>query len=160
MTKQITTFGSISSGTLLSKDLVPCFADELESILKQIKLAKRNDNHVKLLAECKAIDDCPLPVDWNSDEASEIVNELFVALTEYAPAYGYFGAHPGDGAVYGYWLSEGFPDDGFDGLKVDDLDEVPDHYAGEVLHINDHGNMTLYTKVKDKREVSEVWAIV
>jgi hypothetical protein len=32
----------------------------------------------------------------------------------------------------------------YDGLAVDDLSEVPDDYDGEVLHINDHGNATLY----------------
>ena len=54
-------------------------------------------------------------------------------------------------------MSEGFDED-FDGLKVPDLSEVPAKYRGEVLDINDHGNMTLY--VKTSRAMHEVWAIV
>jgi len=32
----------------------------------------------------------------------------------------------------------------FDGKVVDDLSKVPSHYTGEVLEVNDHGNVTLY----------------
>lgn len=32
----------------------------------------------------------------------------------------------------------------FDGLVVSDTSEVPSNFSGEVLHINDHGNATLY----------------
>lgn len=32
----------------------------------------------------------------------------------------------------------------YDGLTVSDTSEVPKGYRGEVLHINDHGNVTLY----------------
>ncbi len=32
----------------------------------------------------------------------------------------------------------------FEGLAVGDLSEVSENYRGEVLHINDHGNVTLY----------------
>jgi hypothetical protein len=32
----------------------------------------------------------------------------------------------------------------FDGLVVSDTSEVPSDFSGEVLHINDHGNATLY----------------
>jgi len=53
-------------------------------------------------------------------------------------------------------LSEEFEDD-FDGLKVDDLSEVADDYTGEVLHVNDHGNCTLYAS--ESGELKEIWAI-
>lgn len=32
----------------------------------------------------------------------------------------------------------------FDGLVVADTSEVPSEFLGDVLHINDHGNATLY----------------
>lgn len=40
--------------------------------------------------------------------------------------------------------------DSFDGLKVEDTSEIPADYRGEVLHINDHGNVTLYLKTARK----------
>lgn len=52
----------------------------------------------------------------------------------------------------------GFNVDDFDGLRVSDLSEVPDDYTGEVLHVNDHGNMTLYACTDG--ECSEVWSVV
>lgn len=36
----------------------------------------------------------------------------------------------------------------FEGLKVNDLSEVPAGYKGLVLHINDHGNVSLYKAFK------------
>jgi hypothetical protein len=85
------------------------------------------------------------------------VNELQDILSNNAPSYFYFGAHPGDGADFGYWLSEGFEEE-FDGLKVSDLAEVPKGYSGEVLHVNDHGNMTLYAYSRGR--CREVWGMV
>ena len=79
------------------------------------------------------------------------------ALNEYAPTGFYFGSHPGDGADFGYWLSECFAED-FDGLKVNDLAEVPTGHSGEVLHVNDHGNMSLYAYSRGRGR--EVWSIV
>jgi hypothetical protein len=37
----------------------------------------------------------------------------------------------------------------FDGEVVSDLSEVSKGYAGMVLHINDHGNVTLYRAFKN-----------
>ena len=33
----------------------------------------------------------------------------------------------------------------YEGLVVSDLSEVPFTYTGEVLHVNDHGNVTIYS---------------
>jgi hypothetical protein len=44
-------------------------------------------------------------------------------------------------ALFQSWMSDM---DDFDGLRVSDTSEVPDDYSGEVLHVNDHGNATLY----------------
>ena len=99
--------------------------------------------------------------DYDHDEnGSELVSDLFDALGEYAPPYGYFGAHPGDGADYGFWLSEDFASEVKDngGLIVDDLSEVPADYTGEVLHINDHGNATLYAAAAG--QCTEIWSVV
>ncbi len=139
--------GSISSGTMHSEDLIPTFLDELEYY------AKRN-HRKEHLALVKCIrEDMDKPNYFDSD----LNEELFDALQEYALPYFHFGSHPGDGADYGFWLSEDFENE-FDGLKVEDTSDVPTGYTGEVLHINDHSNMTLYKCVRGR--LYEIWGIV
>jgi hypothetical protein len=149
-------FGSVSSGTLLPEDLLGSFADELEYQVQRnaafwINNSAARDRHMKLIGDAREVED------FDSEEASEIVTELCDALTEFAPPYAYFGAHPGDGADFGYWITEDL-DGAFDGLRVADTSEVPEDYSGEVLHVNDHGNMTLYSA--DKGSLTEIWGVV
>lgn len=47
----------------------------------------------------------------------------------------------------------------FDGLVVSDTSEVPADYDGEVLHINDHGNATLYV-ADGEGNLKEIAAVV
>jgi hypothetical protein len=47
----------------------------------------------------------------------------------------------------------------FEGMIVNDTSEVPDDYDGEVLHVNDHGNATLYL-AEAGEELEELDAIV
>lgn len=161
-------FGSISHGTLRAEDLLGTFADELERLDKlAAEEGERTTNanrattellahsgtlhaHSKLVAEARETDP-------DSEDASDVIAELEDALNGYAPSYGYFGAHPGDGANFGFWLSESLEED-FDGLRVPDTSEVPKDYSGEVLHVNDHGNYTLY--VANAGKLTEVWAVV
>lgn len=42
----------------------------------------------------------------------------------------------------------------FDGLRISDLSEIPSSYRGEVLDVNDHGNVTLY--FKSARKLKEI----
>ena len=97
------------------------------------------------------------PAYFESEQPGWDLEALFDALEAYCLPYFYFGAHPGDGADYGYWLSDEW-EQGFDGLKVSDTSEVPRDYTGEVLLVNDHGNMTLYACTRGR--LREVWAIV
>ena len=146
--------GTVSSGTMQERDLIPCFLDELEWQVRQGKKRGylREINRIRRAAD-KDVDDSY----FHSEDASFDLEYLFDALNDFAAPYFYFGAHPGDGADYGYWLYEGMEYD-FDGLKVSDLSEVPKEYRGEVLCINDHGNMTLF--VKNSRGLKEIWSIV
>jgi hypothetical protein len=137
-------FGSISSGTMRPGDLIPVFADELRTLRGTLP----RDIYKDLRQWHR---------DAGSDLADELLASLFSALEEFAPAYGYFGAHEGDGSDYGFWLGSDAMQD-FDGLRVEDLSEVPKDYCGEVLHVNDHGNMTLY--VGRRGHLIEVWAVV
>lgn len=144
-------FGSVSEGTLRTEDLLSSFAWELDYQLnRQTKRFARKAMR-KLINEARRIDP-------ESDDAGYVVEELIGALSEFAPPYAYFGAHPGDGADYGFWLLEYFDHD-FDGLKVADTSEVPRGYRGEVLHVNDHGNVTLYV-AGSKGKLRQIWACV
>lgn len=150
--------GTVSSGTMREEDLVPDFVWKLRQLAKRAKYvdAKTRREHRKLCSEIEA----RMEQDgyYESDDAAEDLNEcLFDALDTYAAPYFYFGSHPGDGSDYGFWLIEDF-EESFDGLKVEDLADVPKDYRGEVAVVNDHGNVTLYSK--SARKLTEVWAIV
>lgn len=150
-------FGTVSHGTLQTGDLLDSFASELEYHVQRNAEEwcsdagrKERDRFMALIGNARETD----PED---EFASEIVDELFDALQQFAPPYAYFGAHEGDGSDFGFWLMSDITDC-FDGLKVDDTSEVPDDYSGEVLHVSDHGNLTLYSA--DKGALTEVWAVV
>ncbi len=156
--------GSISSGTLRTEDLLAAFADELESIAKaeaphpgalNPDLMGPVNEARELLAKG--------PDNWTDEEegtASWLVNEdLMDALNEHAPPYCYFGAHEGDGADFGFWISE---DALRDGIHDGDILAVSDERNAErstvpeyVLHTNDHGNETLH-----RIKLEEVWSVV
>ena len=150
-------FGDVSTGTLRNEDLLDTFASELEyQLTRQPKRFKRA--HYRSLIRAARRDLVKLaacPEDAATDETAGLVSELQDALGAFAPPYGYFGTHEGDGASFGFYL--GSMDD-FEGLRVSDTSEVPRDYRGEVLHVNDHGNVTLYCTTT--RGLREVWAVV
>jgi hypothetical protein len=135
---------------MLDDDLAPAFLDALETV--------DAGRAAELYAEYDAMDD-------DSGDLPEFVQELFDVLAEYVPPYCYFGAHEGDGADFGVWVSWDSLDDACHAgelLKVADLADVPADYAGEVLLVNDHGNATLYVAEPKSfhQELTEVWAVV
>lgn len=146
--------GSISSGTLRDDDLLSAFAAELDYQAERNRPYDQFAAHKELVAEAEVFD--PENPD-NECDAGDIIAKLEDALQEFAPPYCYFGSLEGDGADFGFWLSDDALND-FDGLRVDDASEVPADYVGEVLHTNDHGNITLYAA--DHGKLTEIWAIV
>lgn len=164
MTAKTLTIGSVSHGTMRTEDLLPVFLDLLEEVAGA-------GEHESLIMDANNWIDRDDDDDEDTEEedfqdheatGSEIVNELIDALDQYCPAYCYFGAHPGDGGDYGVWpcmddVEQRVRDN--DGLVVSDLSEVPDDYAGEVLYVNDHGNVTLYEQ-DGKGRRREIWAVV
>lgn len=95
---------SISAGTMRQADLVPVFLAELAEHDRKAADA--------FLAE---IGDDPFNDDghafWSTADAVDILESLFDALDRVAPAGCYFGAHPGDGSHYGYWMAEDVADE-------------------------------------------------
>ncbi len=177
--------GSISSGTMRAEDLIPTFCYELEQRAKHDKHVsyKTRRAHAKLVKEVEARmaredyeDSKMITVGLSGREsmADDDLDSLFDALGEYAAPYFYFGAHPGDGTDYGYWLSESWDEDFADGLKLNspraswegvtsarvygDTSNIPNWYRGEVAVVNDHGNVSLY--VKTSRGLREIWSVV
>ncbi len=154
------TIGTLIHATLRNEDLLSAFADELE------RLAEMDANEARaagaafegthkfrtdLIAAARSADP-------DSDDASEIISDLFDALGELAPPYCYFGATDGDGADFGFWPDiESLESDARDGdfvAKVNDGDSHPSGYD-YVMSVSDHGNVTLYG-----HDGREIWSIV
>lgn len=155
MSRKIAEFGSVSYGTMRPQDLIPDFAAELR------RLGHRSKELTKIEHRCNRALNGKFGEDdayFTSEESSWDLDSLFDMLEEHAPAWAYFGSHPGDGSDYGFWLSDTIEYD-FDGLKVDDTSKIPSDYVGEILHVNDHGNMTLYVRFGNNH-LKEIWALV
>ena len=158
----VTDLGSISSATLRTEDLLEAFADALENIVRDEQSDEQYGEMMAPVNEARELLDKG-PDTWTEEEheaASWLVNEdLMEALNEHAPDLCYFGAHPGDGADFGYWVS----DDAIrDGIHDGDILEVCDARDADrrdipqyVYHVNDHGNATLY-----RIQLEEIWSIV
>lgn len=150
--KKFAGIGSVSSGTMREEDLVPTFLDVLQDLDKA--------KHDEIMEEYKDVLDND-DVDEESDEYHEgmqyCCEALFDALNDYAPPYAHFGAHEGDGADYGFWVSWDSLDDDVKFGEVLRCNELPDDFgeADYALVISDHGNATLYGK-----DGKEIWGVV
>ena len=140
-------FGTIIEGTMRSEDLIPAFCDALDDI--------EPGNAVTIAA--RAI------TDFDSNAAWEMAHSLGDELNAHSLPFSYFGAHVGDGADYGFWpdiesLEDSAAHEPDCVLKVDDTGDVPTSYRGYVMHVNDHGNVTLYCA--QGHDLTEIWAAV
>lgn len=110
MPKQIPT-GEISSGTLKTIDLAGIFIGFLETYrpreTEEIKLGLADDLLVLLKRHDYGYGDKDDLMDDITELLGELVNEtLWDLLANNAPEGYYFGTHPGDGALFGYWPIE------------------------------------------------------
>ena len=139
-------FGSVSTGTLRTADLLDAFADELEYQVQcnaELPLSHR-ESLLNMVWDAREIDP-------DHEDADEILNDLQDALQEFAPPYSYFGANEGDGADFGFWPSmesvEELP-------IVESFDEAK--ALGEDCRIvSDHGNVTVVGG-----DGKEIWSVV
>tara|TARA_Y100000310_G_scaffold329533_1_gene399581 strand:+ start:121 stop:579 length:459 start_codon:yes stop_codon:yes gene_type:complete len=134
--------GSVSSATMRPQDLIPRFLDELRDLAGDAKVDTLVMEYDVPAGLDDALQDDNHPY-WGSEEPEGLLEVLFDELDEHAPPHCYFGAHEGDGADYGFWISWDSLDDDPDVLRCDDGRggvALPDY----ILHTNDHGNVTLY----------------
>ena len=157
--------GTVIHATLRPQDLVPAFLERLHSL--------EPETHARLLTDFRCIalsDDDPW---WDSEDCAHFLNEdLFDALNNCAPDYVYFGSHEGDGSDFGFWINwEAIEEAIHDG----ELPQVNDrakggkgthspHYVGMWIHINDHGNATLYNRIRggfgESGKDTIIWTVV
>lgn len=170
--------GSISHGTLRTGDLLNAFANEIEwqinrngEYFSQPEHFLFRDKLNNLAGEAFDMFDesgeTLLPEKDESGEASEMVNELQDVLSNnFAPMYGYFGSHEGDGSDFGYWVNI---DDVKDevGFVSSKSQEFPDEdFRGAWLHVNERGNCVLYVREvagagsDDNYQDEEIWSLV
>ncbi|HKJ88931.1 MAG TPA: hypothetical protein VKA48_10525 [Gammaproteobacteria bacterium] len=146
--------GSISYGTHRPQDLIPRFLDALNGLDPDRCREIWNP-------EVRDAEDSGLPPEdddwWSSQDAADLLSELFGALEDHAPPYCYFGAKEGDGADFGFW-----PDIA---SAAEDLNVVPDPAflyeldTQQALVVNEHGNTTLYER-DQAGEWQEIWSVV
>lgn len=124
--------GSVSVGTLRTEDLLPAF----ENIFQQLG---------------GTYEDFPVGV---TDE--EYVENLAQRLNDLCPPFVYFGAHPGDGADFGFWpdmdsLNEAMQTMGM----ASESDEEILKEDNVIVQVSDHGNVTVMDM-----ERNVLWSIV
>lgn len=96
--------GTVIHGTLRPQDLIPAFLATLRKVApaeyEQLVFTPFGPipAHVKDEGDASAW--------WASEEAGHLLEHLFDILDQYAPPGHYFGAHPGDGADFGFWQLE------------------------------------------------------
>jgi hypothetical protein len=82
----------VSKGTLRLQDLIPTFHAVLREIAYEI-------SEEEYASEWPPEDDDW----WDSEDATWVFERLFDDLNFWAPDGHYFGVHPGDGSLFGFW---------------------------------------------------------
>jgi len=163
------TIGTVSHGTLRDADLIESFASELDHLIQRNADEwcsdddrKTRDGFVNTVWDARELlDDDGEVVNGRESDASDMVGALMECLEYFAAPYCSFGATEGDGSDFGFWPSiESVNDAVRDGdlLQVGDTSDIPSDYVGEVCHVSDHGNVTLYSV--ENGNARELWAAV
>ena len=114
------TIGSVISGTTNARDLIPAFMKEINALggsMPSFADSPINDlMNTDSWLEAKAD---AAEAYLESEEAYWDLEELFDALDEMSPEFAFFGAHPDDGADYGFWPVEVEYEEDFSFFAVD-----------------------------------------
>lgn len=132
--------GSISEGTLDPVDLIEAFADTINELDETGHFSDETAAALAFIEE-----DVPSDPDEASafdDELEYMLAKMMEILDELAPPYCYFGAHPGDGADYGFWPSHDAIEE-LDNCREQDRG-MPNVGGDDYKFVNDHGNVTVY----------------
>lgn len=154
--------GTIISGTLREEDLLEAFANELERLTEISEIISDTSQLAESIVRRMLIATAR-QIDPNWSQAPAVVEELFSALNDLAPSYMYFGALEGDGSDFGFWPDLGaLKTSVFDGitLQVNDICDIPEDYTGDIMIVNDHGNVTLGHVEKPGDDHITVWSCV
>jgi hypothetical protein len=103
-----------SSGTLREEELLPRFWGVAQQIGATIP-----DTLLAVLQRLAGED--AQETDWDSELAAETCFELIALLDNLAPVGFYFGASEGDGACFGFWVTEAWAD-ALDHMGLGDCD--------------------------------------
>jgi hypothetical protein len=119
------TLGSVSTGTLRTQDLLPAFAATLDSL---------HAHAHQFTLEASMV------LESNQDGYPEILlTHLTDALQEACPPFVFFGAHPDDGADFGFW-----PD--WEALEECEHDGEGEHICRSnsvIIKVDNRGNVTV-----------------
>ena len=129
--------GSLSTGTLRTEDLLPAFANALADL-------EGNRNRPLIVAADGEID-------YESERASFLLGDMQDALEVSCPPFVFFGAHPGDGADFGFWPDMERIQETLTAATVGHTLTLPRNGEwewqledeGVIVNTNDHGNITV-----------------
>lgn len=101
---QVGNEGTLIHGTHRPQDLIQVLAKELYALQLANGLEHDAGETESTLATYGDLpDDSPL---WEEDFIPELIATLMDLLSAFAPVGHYFGAHPGDGSDFGYWMND------------------------------------------------------
>lgn len=125
----------VSNATLRTEDLLPAFWSAVEQTA-QLLGQPSPIAPAELASLEKLAGEDSSESDWQQELAGDLTARLEDLLQDLAPAGFYFGANAGDGACFGFWLSE----DWADALQERGLEaEDPETAAQLVQLFEDHG---------------------
>lgn len=107
----------VSSATLRLEDLLPSYWSAVESLAQLT--GKASPIAADTLADLeRLVGEDSKEADWDDELACQLLEELTDCLQELAPCGFGFGSQEGDGACFGFWLSEDWQD-ALEHLQVD-----------------------------------------
>jgi hypothetical protein len=133
------TLGSVSSGTLRTQDLLPAFANKLQELGGEGMTLLNEAYH--FLENVLDFQD-PYDVEYPGILAHDLVEEL----SGRCPPFVFFGAHPDDGADFGFWpdweaLNQAMFQKYGEPLILDVRGE--ETLDTTIIQVRDHGNVTV-----------------